>query len=265
MKTGVDYDAIGMPMYATIGMPKDPTEMAMQVSSLLIDNIRAYNDKAGLEFRRMQCAFSKKLVNMCADLKEAEADSKRSMDLHVQRILESKRTVLFKQTPEEISYPDAKVAIEMDHGFPLCGWLPASDVISVRVRASEFDQSFLRSMARSFTARSMAATMSLIRRQFFFRPTPSWLSPGRSTSLYLPENEFVIRMHVRQRRRASKEGDSEPVQSPMSIPRPHKQKHETKSKTKTKQKAKPKQNKTKQNKTKTKNKNPQAQNQAMKE
>lgn len=161
MKTGGDYDGIGMPMYATIGVPRDPTEMAMQVSSLLIENFRAYNDKAGLEFRRMQCAFAKKLVNMCADLKEAEADSKRSMDLHVQRILESKRTVLFKQTPGEISYPDAKVAIEMDHGFPLCGWLPASDVFSVRVRASEFDESFLRSMARSFTARSIAATVSL--------------------------------------------------------------------------------------------------------
>ena len=74
---------------------------------------------------------------------------------------------------------------------------------------------------------------------FVFRPTPSWLSPGRSTSLYLPENELVIRMHVRQRRRASKEGDCGPVHSPMSTPRPHEQKHETKSKTKTKQEWEP--------------------------
>ena len=137
-----------------------PTEMAMQVSSLLIENIRAYNDKAGLEFRRIQCAFAKKLVSMCADLKEAEADCKQSMDLHVQRILESKRAVLFKQLLDEISYPDAKVAAEMCQGFPLCGWLPASDVFPVRVRAPEFDETFLRSMARSFTARSIAATVS---------------------------------------------------------------------------------------------------------
>ena len=34
----------------------------------------------------------------------------------------------------------------------------------------------------------------------FFRPTPSWLSPGRSTSLYLPENELVISMHARHKR-----------------------------------------------------------------
>ena len=170
---GGDYFGTGMPMYATIGIPREPldflkeackvvhpTEMAMQVSSLLIENIRAYNDKAGLEFRRVQCAFAKKLVNMCTELKEDEAECKRFMDSHVQRILESKRTVLFKQLLEEISYPDAKVATEMGQGFPLCGWLPASDVFPVRVRAPEFDESFLRSMARSFTARSIAATVS---------------------------------------------------------------------------------------------------------
>ena len=59
--------------------------------------------------------------------------------------------------------------------------------------------------------------------------------PGRSTSLYLPENELVVCMHVRQRRRALKESDCGPVHSPMSTPRPHNQKHKTKSKTKTKQ------------------------------
>ena len=170
---GGDYDGMGMPAFATIGIPREPfdflreackvvhpTEMVMQVSSLLIENIRAYNDKSGLEFRRLQCAFAKKLVNMCADLKEAEAECKQSMDLHVRRILESKRTVLFRQLLEEISYPDTKVATEMCHGFPLCGWLPASDVFPVRVRAPEFNESFLRSMARSFTARSIAATVS---------------------------------------------------------------------------------------------------------
>ena len=82
-----------------------------------------YNMIQLAEFRRIQCAFAKKLVSMCTDLKEAEADCKQSMDVHVQRILESKRTVLFKQLLEEISYPDAKVATEMGQGFPLCGWL----------------------------------------------------------------------------------------------------------------------------------------------
>ena len=127
-----------------------PIEMAMQVSGLLIDNIRAYNDGAGLEIRRTQCSFAKKLVTMCTHLKEAEADCRRLMDSHVRRILDGKRTVLFKQLLEEISYPDAKVATEMTRDFPVCGWLPASDVLPVRVRAPEVDEHFLRSMAKSF-------------------------------------------------------------------------------------------------------------------
>ena len=170
---GGDYYGTGMPTFATIGIPREPleflreackmvhpTEMAMQVSGLLIDNIRAYNDGAGLEFRRTQCSFVKKLVTMCTNLKEAEADCRRLMDPHVRRILDGKRTVLFKQLLEEISYPDAKVATEMTRGFPVCGWLPASDVFPVRVRAPEVDENFLRSMAKSFTARSIAATVS---------------------------------------------------------------------------------------------------------
>ena len=167
------YSGTGMPSFATIGIPREPldflreackmvhpTEMSMQVSSLLINNIRAYEDGTGLEFRRVQCLFAKRLVTMCTTLKEAEANCKQMMDPHVRRILDGKRTVLFKQLLEEIAYPDAKVAIEMTCGFPLCGWLPASDVFPVRVRAPEFDECFLRSMARSFTARSIAATVS---------------------------------------------------------------------------------------------------------
>ena len=86
-------------------------------------------------------------------------------------------------------------------------------------------------------------------RRLVFRPTPSWLSPGRSTSWYLPENELVISMHARHKRQASKEGDCGPVHSSMSIPRPRLQKHKTKAKpnqnqTNTKQNQKPNTKKT---------------------
>ena len=170
---GGNYCGTGMPTLATIGIPREPleflqeacklihpTEMAMQVGNLLMDNIKAYNDATGLKFRRTQCAFAKRLVAMCTDLKDKEAECKQRMEPHVRRILDGKRTVLFKQLLEEISYPDMKVATEMTCGFPLCGWLPTSDIFPVRVRAPEFDENFLRSMARSFSARSIAATVS---------------------------------------------------------------------------------------------------------
>jgi hypothetical protein len=89
---------------------------------------------------------------MCTNLKEAEADCRRLMDPHVRRILDGKRTVLFKRLLEEISYPDAKVATEMTRRFPVCGWLPGQMFFPARVRAPEFDENFLRSMAKSFNS-----------------------------------------------------------------------------------------------------------------
>ena len=170
---GGDYCGTSMPAFATIGIPREPldflreackvvhpTERAMQVGNLLIDNIRAYNDVAGLQFRRTQCAFAKRLVAMCTDLKERETECRQQMEPHVRRILGGKRTVLFGQLLDDLAYPDAKIATEMQRGFPLCGWLPTSEIFPVRVRAPEFDECFLRSMARSFTARSIAATVS---------------------------------------------------------------------------------------------------------
>ena len=65
---------------------------------------------------------------------------------------------------------------------------------------------------------------------FFFVQRLHWLLPGRSTSLYLPENELVISMHARHKRQASKEGDCGPVHSPMNISRPPEQKHKQKQK-----------------------------------
>ena len=61
---------------------------------------------------------------------------------------------------EKMSYPDSKIAAEMEAGFPLCGWLPASGVFPCRIRPPEISEEFLRQMARSFTARTLAATKS---------------------------------------------------------------------------------------------------------
>eukprot|EP00435_Cladocopium_sp_Y103_P060013 s1992_g21.t1 len=71
-----------------------------------------------------------------------------------------KRVKLFGYLLKEFSYPDAKIADEMASGFPLCGWLPSSGVFPAKVRTLEINETFLRKMARSFSARSIAATVS---------------------------------------------------------------------------------------------------------
>ena len=163
----------GLPTQALIGIPRSPMEflrdacklvhptaLAMSVGNLMLRNIDAYNDPAGLEFRRLQCEFSGKLVKMCADLRNEEAEIKDKMDLHVRQILVGKRIAVFKKLLMDIEHPDSKVADEMADGFPLCGWLPSSGAFPTKVRAPEIPEGFLRKMSESISARSIAATTS---------------------------------------------------------------------------------------------------------
>ena len=56
-----------------------------------------------------------------------------------------------------------------------------------------------------------------IQNDFFFRPTPSWLSPGRSTSLCLPE--MNCEKHAKPSlEKAAKESECGPLRSPSNCP-----------------------------------------------
>ena len=170
---GGDCKDLGLPTRAIIGIPRSPEEflkeacslihptaMSMAVGELVQRNIDFYNDPLGLQFRRMQCEFSNKLVKLCAELKQEEAAIKEGMPEHVRRVLAQKRLTLFKRLLVDMDYPDSKIADEMSEGFPLCGWLPSSNVFPSRVRAPEVHEDFLRKMAKSLSARSIAATSS---------------------------------------------------------------------------------------------------------
>ena len=74
-------------------------------------------------------------MKLCAELKQEEADIKDGMPEHVRQVLASKRIAVFKKLLCDMDYPDAKIADELACGFPLCGWLPASNVFPSRVRA----------------------------------------------------------------------------------------------------------------------------------
>eukprot|EP00435_Cladocopium_sp_Y103_P057060 s2477_g19.t1 len=163
----------GLPTHAMIGIPREPmeflreacklthpTEMAMFVSQLLIDNINAHNDPSGLTFRRKQCNFAKQLVRLCDELQGGEKACKQSMKPHVREVLRNKRLKLFGHLLGMFAYPDAKIAEEMANGFPLCGWVAASGVFPAKVRTPEISEAFLRKMAKSFSARSIASTTS---------------------------------------------------------------------------------------------------------
>ena len=127
---------------------------------MMLRNIDAYNDPLGLEFRKLQCDFSSKLVKMCTTLRDEETAIREKMDLHVQQVLAGKRIAVFKKLLMDIEHPDTKIADEMAGGFPLCGWLPSSGAFPSKLRAPEIPENFLWKMARSISSRSIAATTS---------------------------------------------------------------------------------------------------------
>ena len=168
---GVDIDNVGLPCFALIGIPREPMEfllaacrlthptaMAMTVGTLLQQNIDRYNEPSTLDLRRFQCSFAQELVKMCAATKHVEEERRSGMCDHVRKILEGKRTALFGELLKMMDYPDAKLAAEMEGGFPLCGWLPASGVFPCRIRPPEISEEFLRQMAKSFTGRTLSST-----------------------------------------------------------------------------------------------------------
>jgi len=171
---GGSIDAkVGLPKTALIGIPKEPsqflaeacklvhpTTMAMSVGEMLVRNILSYNDPSGLCFRRTQCEFANKLVSLCAELRNDESTCREQMDGHVRKVLASKRVMLFQRLLDDMEYPDSKVALEMRQGFPLSGWLPASEVFPTRLRPPEIHIEHLFKMAKVFSGRSIAATKS---------------------------------------------------------------------------------------------------------
>ena len=170
---GVDADNVGLPSFALIGIPREPLEflkeacklihptaMALTAGGALQQNIDRYNEPSTLELRKFQCLFAQELVGMCERNKQVEEARRLGMCKHVRQILDGKRTALFGELLERMAYPDAKIATEMEAGFPLCGWLPASGVFPCRIRPPEISEEFLRQMAGSFTARTLAATKS---------------------------------------------------------------------------------------------------------
>jgi len=158
-------------MFAMVGIPRNymdyiaaactlthPLHMALRVGDALEKAIHAHISDKGLEFRRVQCSFSKLLLQWCKDLDRQEGELRAGMPAHLRKILEKKRVCVFKRALEHIQYPDVNIADEMSEGFPLGGWLPASGVFPGQVRAPSLHLETLVSMADVFSAKTIAST-----------------------------------------------------------------------------------------------------------
>ena len=123
--------------------------------------LEAFEDNGdSLQLRKMRLKSFAAMLVLVKKLEDEEIKQHSAMPQHLQMVLRGKRTLLFEQLLQQISYPDVSVASEMRRGFPLYGWLPVSNVFPSSVRAPVIHTSSLETMAPIFSRRTLATVKS---------------------------------------------------------------------------------------------------------
>ena len=72
--------------------------------------------------------FLKKWMQRVKQLQRDDYALHRSLPDHLQKVLEGKRLLLWKEILTELEYPDAKIIAAIINGFPMTGWVEESGV-----------------------------------------------------------------------------------------------------------------------------------------
>ena len=107
------------------GHPRDiiaqvPQEIRIVVQSMLDGDISG-------RFKS-RAAFLKKWLKRSLELKNEEQSLHQKLPHHLQRILEGKRLLLWREILVDLEYPDVAVIDDICSGFKLTGWAPSTGV-----------------------------------------------------------------------------------------------------------------------------------------
>ena len=131
------------------GHPRDiiaqvPQEVKVVVQSMLDGNMS--------ERFKLRAAFLKKWLKRSIELKEQERSLHQSLPQHLQRILEGKRLLLWREILVDLEYPDVAVIDDICSGFKLTGWAPSTGVFRPDVRRPSLGVQQLISMSKGLNA-----------------------------------------------------------------------------------------------------------------
>ena len=142
-----------------VGVPREPQQFITAAVELghprfLLarvskDALSAVNgllgDAADLSLQRSK--FLKWLLRRANELRPQEVELHENLPVHLKKVLEGKRILLWKEVLEQLGYPDAKIMDEVVKGFPLTGWAEQSGVFMPDVRPPEMDVMQLKGMS----------------------------------------------------------------------------------------------------------------------
>eukprot|EP00435_Cladocopium_sp_Y103_P035915 s3494_g9.t1 len=115
------------------------------------------------------------------ELKEQEAKLHASLPAHLQRVLEGKKLLLWKEILLDLQYPDAGVIDDVIKGFSLTGWATATGVFEPWVRKPDYSLEHLLKLAPALNASvtgSLASAAETEHDQFVWDETQAEVSQG---------------------------------------------------------------------------------------
>ena len=135
---------------------------------------------------KTRASFLKKWLKRSLELKNEEQALHRKLPLHLQRILEGKRLLLWREILVDLQYPDVAVIDDMCSGFKLTGWAPSTGVFRPNVRRPSLGIQQLINMSKGLNAsvvNSLQGAAPSEHDQFVWDETMTevdkgWLSPS---------------------------------------------------------------------------------------
>ena len=163
-----------------------PRDIIAQVSNEIRAVVRSMLDGDMAGRFKTRAAFLKKWLKRSLELKDEEQALHRKLPLHLQRILEGKRLLLWREILVDLQYPDVAVIDDMCSGFKLTGWAPSTGVFRPNVRRPSLGIQQLINMSKGLNAsvvNSLHGAAPSEHDQFVWDETMTevdkgWLSPS---------------------------------------------------------------------------------------
>ena len=142
-----------------VGVPRDPQQfidaaVALGHPRFLLARLDSNASEAvghllgnGNDVTLFRTGFLKRWMQRAKELQVDEDSLHRSLPEHLQKVLEGKRLLLWKEILTELEYPDVKVIDEIIRGFPMTGWVEESGVFQPDVRPPEMTVQQLKGIA----------------------------------------------------------------------------------------------------------------------
>eukprot|EP00435_Cladocopium_sp_Y103_P000018 s3918_g1.t1 len=156
-----DFSADKEVMVSQFGLPRAPLDfceravkcghprgMAVHLPQCVKEVIEQNLSMEPAELALLRCKELTRWTVRAEQLKQQEAEYKKSLPEHMQPLMQKKRILLFKEMLEAVDYPDKRLIADMSNGFSITGWQNKTGVFPQCVKRPQFSLSTLKQMAQ---------------------------------------------------------------------------------------------------------------------